>query len=218
MSDETFATTVKPVSWKKARIIWSAGGKVLPEKMSNQYKHYLTDLEHALANLNSARIVSNIDRERDWSFQEIAVQCRDISVHCRKLSEDLSKIDDIAFSRIAGASTVPFPQLLGQTIVHLDLLETALRNAQIPRIPHKKPQEHNYFLIIELADIYSRNLNRKATVTTNPTTDEREGQFVKFVMSFAQNLLPGATKKLNPRAILRAIKAQKDNPDPMMKP
>jgi hypothetical protein len=64
-----------------------------------------------------------------------------------------------------------------------------------------------------LADIFERNTDRKASVTTNPVTDNRQGPFVDFVMTFAEHFLPDEVKALNPRAIQRALKIRKDNPE-----
>ena len=101
----------------------------------------------------------------------------------------------------------------GETIANLDVLEAAVKHAQTPLIPRRKPHEHNNFLVVVLADIFDRSTDRKASVTTNPVTDNREGPFVDFVMSFAEHFLPDEVKALNPRAIQRALKMRKDNPE-----
>ena len=132
---------------------------------------------------------------------------------CRDLSDALSRMDTVASARIAGASPVSFTPLVGETIANLDVLEAAVKHAQTPLIPRRRPHEHNNFLVVVLADIFERSTDRKASVTTNPVTDNREGPFVDFVMSFAEHFLPDEVKALNPRAIQRALKMRKDNPE-----
>ncbi len=216
MSDGEYTSPVEGPDWESARTIWFAGGVDLPKQINSDNAHYLTDLRRAAANFVSAKFVTELDRKRDWSFEKLAD-------HCRGLSDDLSKIDDVAFSRIAGASPVSLTPLLGETTANLDLLESAFRHALVPIVPHKKPQEHNNFLVVVLANIYERNTDHKASVTTNPVTDEREGLFVNFVMSYTKHffpdLMPSSDKKkdkkgkLNPRFIQQALKARRDNPE-----
>ena len=206
MKDDQNVDLVDDPNWETARTIWSAGGVYLPYKKTKAASHYLTDLMRAAAIFSSAKIVSELDHGRTWSFEELANRCRD-------LSKSLSDIDSVAYSRIAGASPVSLKYLLGESIANLDHLESALKNALAPLIPYKKPHEHNYFLVVILANIYELSAERKATVTTNPVTDEREGFFVAFVMSFVENFLPGQVPSMNPRAIQTALKQRRDNPE-----
>ena len=206
MTEDVNTAPVEAPAWESARTVWSAGGVDLPATMNRNNAHFLADLKRAAANFRSAKTVSDMDRERDWSFDELADRCRD-------LSDALSRMDTVASARIAGASPVSFPALVGETIANLDVLEAAVKHAQAPLIPRRKPHEHNNFLVVVLADIFERNTDRKASVTTNPVTDNREGPFVDFVMSFAEHFLPDEVKALNPRAIQRALKMRKDNPE-----
>ena len=74
--------------------------------MNSNNAHFLADLKRAAANFRSAKTVSDLDRERDWSFDELADRCRD-------LSDALSRMDTVASARIAGASPVSFTPLVG---------------------------------------------------------------------------------------------------------
>ena len=206
MTEDENTVPVEAPAWESARTVWSAGGVDLPATMNSNNAHFLADLKGAAANFRSAKTVSDMDRERDWSFDELADRCRD-------LSDALSRMDTVASARIAGASPVSFTPLVGETIANLDVLEAAVKHAQTPLVPRRKPHEHNNFLVVVLADIFERNTDRKASVTTNPVTDNREGPFVDFVMSFAEHFLPDEVKALNPRAIQRALKMRKDNPE-----
>ena len=206
MTEDVNTAPVEAPAWESARTVWSAGGVDLPATMNSNNAHFLADLKGAAANFRFAKSVSDMDRERDWSFDELADRCRD-------LSDALSRMDTVASARIAGASPVSFTPLVGETIANLDVLEAAVKHAQTPLIPRRKPHEHNNFLVVVLADIFERNTDRKASVTTNPVTDNREGPFVDFVMSFAEHFLPDEVKALNPRAIQRALKMRKDNPE-----
>jgi len=206
MTEDVNTAPVEAPAWESTRTVWSAGGVDLPATMNRNNAHFLADLKGAAANFRSAKTVSDMDRERDWSFDELADRCRD-------LSDALSRMDTVASARIAGASPVSFTPLVGETIANLDVLEAAVKHAQTPLIPRRKPHEHKNFLVVVLADIFERNTDRKASVTTNPVTDNREGPFVDFVMSFAEHFLPDEVKALNPRAIQRALKMRKDNPE-----
>ena len=206
MTEDVNTAPVEAPAWESTRTVWSAGGVDLPATMNSNNAHFLADLKRAAANFRSAKTVSDMDRERDWSFDELADRCRD-------LSDALSRMDTVASARIAGASPVSFTPLVGETIANLDVLEAAVKHAQTPLIPRRRPHEHNNFLVVVLADIFERNTDRKASVTTNPVTDNREGPFVDFVMIFAEHFLPDEVKALNSRAIQRALKVRKDNPE-----
>ena len=206
MTEDENTAPVEAPAWESARTVWSAGGVDLPATMNSNNAHFLADLKRAAANFRSAKTLSDANRERNWSFDELADRCRD-------LSDALSRMDTVASARIAGASPVSFTPLVGETIANLDVLEAAVKHAQAPLIPRRKPHEHNNFLVVVLADIFERSTDRKASVTTNPVTDNREGPFVDFVMSFAEHFLPDEVKALNPRAIQRALKMRKDNPE-----
>ena len=104
MREDENTAPIEAPAWESTRAIWSAGGVDLPEKMKSNNAHFLADLKSAAANFSSAKTVSDVDRGRDWSFDELADRCRD-------LSDALSRIDTVASSRIAGASPVSFTLL-----------------------------------------------------------------------------------------------------------
>jgi len=206
MTDKAFAHD--PDDWQAARRVWSAAGVELPDQPDHQHQSYLTHLKHVAGTFHAAKASTEADRTRAWSLADVADQCRE-------LSDLLGEIDDIAFARIAGASPVPADQLLADTISHLGLLEAALINAEQPVVPRKKAHEHNNVLIVLLAMVYEQVTKRTPSVTTNPITNEREGPLVSFVQSFATNFLPSHTPVPSGRTIQRALKIQRDTPDPL---
>ena len=128
MTEDVNTAPVEAPAWESARTVWSAGGVDLPATMNSNNAHFLADLKRAAANFRSAKTVSDMDRERDWSFDELADRCRD-------LSDALSRMDTVASARITGASPVSFTPLVGETIANLDMLEAAVKHAQAPLIP-----------------------------------------------------------------------------------
>lgn len=194
--------------WSTARIVWSAAGIDLPEAMEQSDQNYLSRLNRVAAIFHNAKTVTEDDRSRHRSLSDIAEQCRD-------LFETLIEIDDTALVRIAGVSSVPVDQLLQDAVSSLSLLEQAMLNANQPTVPRKKPNEHNDFLVVLLAKEYEQVADKPASVTTNPITNEREGPFVSFVFAFVEHFLPGHSPIPTGRAIQRALKVRRDNPDPM---
>jgi hypothetical protein len=134
MSDEYEAPDSK--QWNAAREVWAMAGITVPEQLEESLHHYLADLQRVVASFNEAKSVSKLDRERDWSFDDLADRCSD-------LNDVLSEVDHVAFARIAGASPTPAGQLLPETIVNLELLEAALRNTISPKVPRITQHEHN---------------------------------------------------------------------------
>jgi hypothetical protein len=191
--------------WRAAREVWAAGGVEILEEPNAGALHFLTDLRRAAGTYLAAREVTETDRERTPTLATIADQCRSLYIA-------LERLDDVAVSRVTGS--LPRAFHLGYLLAELASLESALRHARAPRVPRKRPQEHNDFLVVVLAGIYEKTAGRKASVTTNPFTDEREGPFVDFVLAFAWHFLGDETELLNPRSIQRALKARKDNPEP----
>lgn len=206
MSDDYESPDSK--QWDAAREVWALVGITVSERPEEDSHHYLGALRRVVASFKEARSVSKLDRERDWSFVDLADRCSD-------LNDVLSEVDDVAFARIARASPTYADQLLPETIVNLELLEAALRITTSPKVPRKKHHEHNNFLTVALADVYESISKKNASVTTDPITDERKGPFVDFVVRFAEHFLPDESLDLNGRAIQRALKTRRDNPDPL---
>jgi hypothetical protein len=206
MSNEYEAPDSK--QWNVTREVWALAGISVPEQPKENLHHYFADLQRVAVNFEMAKSVSERDRSSDLSFQDLALRCRDFN-------DTLSNIDEIAFARLAGASPVPANQVLSEIMANLSILEAASRNTKSPRIPHKKKHEHNNFLTVALADVYESVSKKNASVTTDPITDERKGPFVNFVMRFAEHFLPDESLDLNGRAIQRALKTRRDNPDPL---
>ena len=77
------------------------------------------------------------------------------------------------------------------------------RHSSSRKWPTNRASLHGQRPIVEATKIFE----------TNPVTDNREGPFVDFVLSFAEHFLPDEIKALNPRAIQRALKMRKDNPE-----
>ena len=138
MSDEYEAPDSK--QWNAARKVWALAGITVPERPEENLHHYLTDLQRVVLNFKTAKSVPERDRNSGLSFDDLANRCRD-------LNDALSDIDETASARLAGASPAPADQLLAETIAIFFILETALRSANSPHIPHKEKHEHTYFLI-----------------------------------------------------------------------
>ena len=201
---------IDPEAWQITREIWAAAGKTIPETPDKDTLHFHADLKRVLANFEAAKAVSERDRNNELSFNDLAD-------HCRELYQTLYGLDEIAFMRLAGSSTVDAEQVLTNTMSNLSILETACRGAKTPGIPRKRKHEHNEFFIILLANLYQQKMVQNASGTTNPITDRREGKFVEFVMGFVKHFVPDQLDTMNGRAIQRALKVQRDNPDPLQK-
>ena len=72
MTEDVNTAPVEAPAWESTRTVWSAGGVDLPATMNSNNTHFLADLKRAAANFRSAKTVSDMDRERDWSFVEWA--------------------------------------------------------------------------------------------------------------------------------------------------
>ena len=199
--------------WNIARQIWAAGGVKIPEFPDEGTLHYLTDLKRAAVTFLLATSVTETDRQRTWSPERVAT-------HCRDLTGSLSQIDDLFFSRMAGASRVPITtrvadrDLVAETVLNLAILESALVNAREPKKPRYRKHVHNDFLVVILADIYENEPGRSAGVTKDWDTNERCSVFFDFVVSFAENFLPEHAATLNIRAVERALNTRRDHPEP----
>jgi hypothetical protein len=196
--------TAKGPDWKAARAVWACAGVDLPKSKSKGKSPYLKNLENAAAAIREATAVTDTDNARDWSPKQIADQCQ-------SLSDSMSRIDDTAYARIEGPASISVSELVAETIINLDQLETAFRNARVLRKPRKKKQAHNNFLVDVMANLFEEEIGRAASVTTDPVTDERKGPFVEFVISFADHFLSGDTKNLNGRAIHDCRTARRAN-------
>ena len=70
MTEDENTSPVETSAWESTRTVWSAGGVDLPATMNSNNAHFLAGLKRAAANFNSAKTVSDMDRERDLSFDE----------------------------------------------------------------------------------------------------------------------------------------------------
>ncbi len=161
--------------WNIARQIWAAGGVKIPEHPDEGTLHYLTDLKRAAATFLAAKSVTETDRQRTWSRERVAKQCRD-------LTKALYQIDDLSLSRMAGASRVPSETLVAEILCNLAILESALVNAREPKKPRYRKHVHNDFLVVILAGIYENEPGRRAGVTKDWDTNERRSVFFNFVV------------------------------------
>jgi hypothetical protein len=193
--------------WNTARQIWAAGAVKIPAYPDEGTLHYLTDLKRAAATFLTAKSVTETDRQRTWSRERVAKQCRD-------LTQALYRIDELSLSRMAGASRMPITTLLAETLGNLAILESALINAREPKKPRKHKHVHNDFLVTILAGIYENEPGRSAGVTKNWDTNKRRSVFFNFVVSFAENFLPEHAATLNIRALERALNTRRDHPEP----
>ena len=184
--------------WVNARIVWSTCGTDLPESMTEGNAHYLTDLKVAAGTYRSAKEVTKADRARECTPEEVAGQCN-------ALAQVLYQLDDAMFARLAGASLIPIPLIITETIANLHILESAFRNAKIPMLPRKKKQEDNNILVSVLADIYELHTKKGPSVYSDRTNNKRVGQFVNFVEAFNTQFMSGELSVLNARAIQLAL-------------
>lgn len=207
MSEDGNHGRSEDLHWEQARSVWSAGGKQLPKTLDNDDLRFLTALEVAAGTYRAAKKVTESDRNRDWTPDQVADQCD-------ALARALYQLDDTIFARLAGASRAPIQSIIPETIANLHLLESAFRNAKMPTLPRKKKQEHNNFLVSILADIYERHTGKRASVYSNRTSNKRVGLFVEFVAAFNAQFLSGEISNLNARAIQRALQTRAKNPPP----
>ncbi|MBT6827206.1 MAG: hypothetical protein HOA60_13800 [Rhodospirillales bacterium] len=199
-------------SWQSVFLIWECAGVLVPEISDDDSLHLLHDLERVARTFIPAKEIAEADRARPNAYLP------DLADQCSKLATALSEVDEISYARIAGASPTPANHLLTHTISDLHLLEAAFRNTLEPAVPRKKTHEHNEFLVSLLAEVFEQETGRKASITTAPVTNERKGPFVDFVHTFITEFLPGHAPVPNGKAIERALKSRRDNPDPLLKP
>jgi hypothetical protein len=199
-------------AWKMSRRVWEAAGIELPIRPNEASRSCMHELQRVARIFMSAKAVAEADRARPNAYLP------DLADQCVELATALSEIDEISYARIAGASPTPANHLLAHTISNLHLLEAAFRNTHEPAVPHKKTHEHNNFLVSLLADAFEQEAGRKPSITTDPVTNERKGSFVDFVHTFISGFLPNHVPVPNGKAIERALKSRRDNPDPLLKP
>jgi hypothetical protein len=208
MTNESVQSNITDQSWEHVRTVWSEAGIDLPKTPDEVTVLYLSDLKVVVGTYRAAKSVSETDRNRTWSANDLADQCRD-------LAQALYQVDGVMFSRAAGSSLSPVAQILPETISNLHGLESAFRNAPTPRIPRKKKHEHNNFLISLLADVYERRTCKAATTTTDNYNEIITGPFVQFVFCFVELFLGGEVEHLTPRVIKDALTMRRKIPDPM---
>ena len=73
--------------WNTARQIWAAGAVKIPAYPDEGTLHYLTDLKRAAATFLTAKSVTETDRQRTWSRERVAKQCRDLTQLCRNTAQ-----------------------------------------------------------------------------------------------------------------------------------
>ena len=207
MSNDGNHSRSEDLNWEQARSVWSAGGKELPTTPDNDDLHFLTVLKVAAGTYRAAKEVTEADRNRDWTPDQVADQCD-------ALARALYQPDDTMLARLSGASHAPTQSIILETITNLHILESAFRNAKMPTLPRKKQHEHNNFLVSILADLYERHTGKRASVYSDRINNERVGLFVEFVEAFNTQFLSGEISDLNARAIQRALQTKAKNPPP----
>ena len=207
MSDKGNHSPKQQPDWEQACLVWATGGKKLPGTPGENDFRLLADLKAAAGSYRSAKEITDADRTREWTPDQVADQCE-------ALARMLYQLDDAMFARIAGASHASIQSIVPETISNLYTLDSAFRNARMPTLPRKKKQEHNNFLVSILANIYERHTGKRATVYTNRKNNKRVGPFVEFVDAFNKYFLSGDISNLNARAIQRALTKRADSPRP----
>jgi hypothetical protein len=199
--------SIQVKDWQAAHTVWSTVGIDLPKIFDERFISYVEDL---LKTRHSYLAV----KESLSAARDVKVDFNILADRCRNLCDDLADLDPLSSSRVAEAIQPPLNNLLSDALSALTQLEQGLRTANVPKLPHKKINEHLNFLVERLADAYERHLNKHPSVYTNRETDKREGKIIGFVESFNEHFLDGEIKNINERAIQRALQTRAKNPPP----
>jgi hypothetical protein len=198
---------IKKTNWLATRTVWSTVGTDLPEISNERYNSYSDDLQQARHSYLAMK-------ESLKAARAVSVDLKKLADHCRDLCDDLTGIDPLSSSRLAGATRQSLNNLLTDAVSTLAQLEMGLRTAKVPSLPRKKPNEHLNFLVERLADIYEKRLGKTPSVYTDRETDERVGDIIGFVEAFNDCFLDGEIDGVNARAIQRALQARTKAPPP----
>jgi hypothetical protein len=195
--------------WERALTVWSKAGLTIPDTRSTEDERFLTELLLAAAMFQEMSRVTTVDRQRNWSMEDGAQMCRE-------LTEFLSALDDVVFERIARGGKSSFDPSMTALLSHLAALEQAFTRApEAARVRQRKHEFHDP-LVVRLAEIFQQHTQRKASVTTDWDSSVRGGIFVDFVLSFVEHFLPDQQDQVNARSIQRALNNRRNSPpDPL---
>ena len=193
--------------WYSTRAVWSTIGIDLPKTPDDQYRSYVGELQQAVHSYKAMK-------ESLAAARGVTVDLDKVADRCRDLCDDLTGIDPLSSSRLAGATKQALNILLTDALSTLTQLEICLRTANVPCQPRKKANEHLNFLVERLADIYETHVGKPPSVYTDRETDKRDGRIVGFVEAFNEHFLGGEIENINERAIQRALQARTKSPAP----
>ncbi len=193
--------------WLATRTVWSTVGINLPETPDEQCFSFVDELCQAAHSYKAMKESLSAARAVTVDLDKIADCCMD-------LCDELTGLDPLSSSRLAGATRQSLNNLLTDALSTLTQLEVGLRTANVPTLPRKKINDHLNFLVERLADIYEKHLDKPPSVYTDRNTDRRVGIIVGFVDAFNKHFLDGEIENINVRAIQRALQARTKNPAP----
>ena len=198
MSKDELTDPVEDRAWVHARMIWSAAGVDLPERISGDIAYYLTDLKLVAAMFRSVDEVERADRSRK-------VRPKELAEYCRALSSPLSQIDTISLARLARATPRDVRETVNDTLVNLYFLEAVFETTEEPTIPRKRKHDVNDMAIPRLAEIFEDGAKANASVTKHWEGSNRSGRFVDFVLKFYELMLPEFAARVSGRSIQASL-------------
>ena len=196
-------------NWRSSRAVWSTIDIELSETPDEKYRSHVEALRQVHHSYQAMK-------DSLASARAVSVDLNELADRCRDLSDDLTGLDPLSSSRLAGATRQSLDNLLTDALSTLTQLELGLRTANVPTLPNKKPNEHLNFLVERLADLLEQYSNKPPMVYSNRVTNERVGTIIGFVEAFNEHFLDGEITNMNPRAIQRALQARKKNPPPQL--
>ena len=110
------------LEWVAARAVWSKAGVDIPNDSSSDSEHFLSEIKLAVASFREMERVTTADRQREWSMEDGAKLCGD-------LSNFLGSIDDVALPRIVRGSNPSFDSSMITLLIQLAELEHTFRRA-----------------------------------------------------------------------------------------
>jgi hypothetical protein len=191
--------------WRLARAVWSTIDIELPETPNERYRSHVDALRQAHVSYRAMKVSLTAARA-------VSVDLSELADRCGELCDDLTGLDPLSSSRLAGATRQSLHNLLTDALSTLTQLEMGLRTANVPTLPNKKPNEHLNFLVERLADLFEQYSHKPPTIYSNRVNNERVGKIVGFVKAFNKHFLDGEITNMNPRAIQRVLQARKKNP------
>ena len=99
MSDKGSHITRQQPDWEQARLVWATGGMKLPGTPGENDFCLLVDLKAAAGSYRSAKEITDADRTREWTPDQVADQCE-------ALARVFHQLDDAIFARITATDLI----------------------------------------------------------------------------------------------------------------